>query len=90
MDLQEVKQYLRVDYDDDDELIKLIVDAVVDEMKELIPKFDENNITSRQKILICLYVKDLYDDRERMTTTTSKNEKVRYAVQSLMLKERLR
>ena len=61
MSLEEIKQYIRVDYTDDDSLIKLMIDAVVDEMQELIPKFDPENPTNRQKLLICSYVKELYD-----------------------------
>ena len=53
MTLTEVKQYIRVDYTDDDELIELMLNATLDEMKELIPSFDPDKITNRQKILIC-------------------------------------
>lgn len=35
MSLKELKQYLRVDYTDDDSMIELMHDAVIDEMKEL-------------------------------------------------------
>lgn len=88
MELSEVKSYIRVDYDDDDEIIQLMYDAVIDEMTELIPSFDEENITNRQKLLICAYVKELYDNRGN--TTTASSEKIRYAVRSLLLKEMLR
>ena len=47
MSLEEIKQYIRVDYTDDDSLIELMIDAVVDEMQELIPKFDPENPTDR-------------------------------------------
>lgn len=87
MDIEQVKAYIRVDYEDDDALIQLLIDAVTDEMKELIPKFDPENPTNRQKVLICAYVKELYDERGN---TTASKEKIRYAVQSLMLKEMLR
>lgn len=86
--LKEVKQYIRVDYTDDDELIELMVDAVTDEMQELIPKFDPENPTSRQKLLIFSYVKELYDKRDRMVSDSK--ERIRYTVQSLLLKEMLR
>nr|DAF92309.1 MAG TPA: head tail connector [Myoviridae sp. ctBvM24] len=88
MGLTELKQFLRVDYDDDDVIIQMIRDAVLEEMKDVIPGFDEKELTSRQKILVCLYVKELYDKREQ--TTTQSEEKVRFAVQSMMLKERLK
>lgn len=87
MGLKELKQYLRIDYTDDDGLLELIYDAVIDEMKELIPSFDPGNPTNRQKILICSYAKELYDERGNTTAT---QEKIRYAVRSLLLKEMLR
>lgn len=87
MDFEQLKLYLRVDYDDDDALIHLMLDGVLDEMEELIPTFDREKPTSRQKLLICAYVKELYDKRENMT---EKAETMRYAIRSLMLKEMLR
>ena len=94
MSLKELKQYLRVDYTDDDSMIELMHDAVIDEMKELIPSFDPEKPTNRQKILICSYVKELYDHRDRMYNngkiTSDSTERIRYAIQSMMLKETLR
>lgn len=87
MNLKEVKQYIRVDYEDDDNLIELMLNAVIDEMQELIPSFDPEKPTNRQKLLIYAYVNELYDKRKNMTTD---NEKIRFAVRSMMLKEMLR
>lgn len=87
MELKKLKEYLRVDYDDDNEIIQLMLDAVIDEMEELIPSFQRDSPTNRQKLLICTYVKEMYDNRDR---TTNSQEKVRFAVQSMMLKEMLR
>ena len=87
LELKTVKEYLRVDYNDDDEILWIMHDAVIDEMKELIPTFDEKNITNRQKLLILTYIKELYDNRDQMT---EKDQDVRYAVRSMMLKEMLR
>ena len=47
MSLKELKQYLRVDYTDDDSMIELMHDAVIDEMKELIPSLDPEKPTNR-------------------------------------------
>ena len=94
MSLKELKQYLRVDYTDDDSMIELMHDAVIDEMKELIPSFDPEKPPNRQKILICSYAKELYDHRDRMYNngkiTSDSTERIRYAIQSMMLKETLR
>lgn len=87
LELKTVKEYIRVDYNDDDEILWIMHDAVIDEMKELIPAFDEQNITNRQKLLILTYIKELYDNRDQMT---EKDQDVRYAVRSMMLKEMLR
>lgn len=87
IDLKTVKEYVRIDYSDDDDILWIMHDAVIDEMKELIPTFDEKNITSRQKLLILTYIKELYDNRDQMT---EKSQDVRYAVRSMMLKEMLR
>lgn len=92
MELEELKSYIRVDYDDDDEIIKLMIDAVLDEMEELIPKFDRTKPTSRQKLLIYAYVKELYDKRGNTVDADEKQQKaeIRFTVQSMMLKEMLR
>lgn len=87
VELQDAKQYARVDYDDDDSMIQLMLDAVVDEMQELIPTFDAEAPTNRQRLLILAYVKELYDGRGN---TTAAPDKLRYAVQSMLLKEMLR
>ena len=94
MSLKEVKQYIRVDYTDDDELIELMIDAVIDEMKELIPTFDPEKLSPRQKLLILSYVKELYDKRDRTYNngkmSSESTERIRYTVQSMLLKEMLR
>lgn len=87
LELTTVKEYIRVDYSDDDEILWIMHNAVIDEIKELIPAFDEKNITNRQKLLILTYIKELYDNRDQMT---EKDQDVRYAVRSMMLKEMLR
>lgn len=89
MELNDVKSYLRVDYDDDDSLIELMVNAVKDEMSELIAGFNPDAPTNRQKLLILAYVKELYDNRGKIQSGEG-SEKMRFVVQSLMTKEMLR
>lgn len=86
MELAELKMWLHIDYDDDDEVIKLIYDAAIEEMTELIPDFDSTSMTARQRLLTCVYVKELYDNREQME---NKKSTMRYAIQSMLLKEML-
>ncbi len=89
MGMKELKSYIRVDYDDDDALLRLMLDAVLDEMEELIKGFNREQPTNRQKLLILVYVKELYDKRGKITAEEGK-EKMRFVVQSMMMKEMLR
>lgn len=84
MRIEIVKQYMRVDYDDDDEIIELLIDTVMDEMAELIPDFNRDNPTNRQKILILASVKELYDNREKRA---EKPETLRTAISTMLIKE---
>lgn len=89
MGMEELKSYIRVDYDDDDALLRLMLDAVLDEMEELIKGFNREKPTNRQKLLILAYVKELYDKRGKITAEEGK-EKMRFVVHSMMMKEMLR
>lgn len=84
MELEYIKNFIRVDYDDDDEIIKLMYNATLQEMAELIPDFNAEQPTYRQQILILTSIKELYDDRTKRTT---KPEQLRAAISSMLLKE---
>lgn len=58
------KTYCHIDYDDDDEIIKMIIEATLDELGDLIPGFDPYAMTSRQKLLVMMFVNDQYDHRD--------------------------
>lgn len=84
MRIETLKQYMRVDYDDDDELIELFLNTVLDEMTEQIPDFNRDSPTNRQKVLIMTSVKELYDNRDKRT---DKPELLRTAISSMLIKE---
>lgn len=79
-----IKQYMRVDYDDDDEIIELLLNTVLDEMTEKIPGFKRDAPTNRQRVLIMASVKELYDNRDERT---DKPELLRPAISSMLIKE---
>ncbi|MCD8038874.1 MAG: head-tail connector protein [Lachnospiraceae bacterium] len=60
--LEQVKTYCRIDYDDDEDIITIMVETVLAKLAELIPNFDEYAMTSRQKLLAMTFVKELYDN----------------------------
>ena len=72
------------DYDDDIEILELMLDTTLDEMTELIQNFDRNNLTSRQKLLAFMSVKELYDNRDKYRSDT---KTLSAAVSSMLLKE---
>lgn len=82
--LEECKKYNHIDYEDDEDIIELMIGVAFEEMEELIPGFDSENLSARQRLLVLISVKDLYDNREKY----GKDEKkMRNAVSSMLLKE---
>ena len=61
-----------------------MLDTTLDEMTELIQNFDRNNLTSRQKLLAFMSVKELYDNRDKYRSDT---KTLSAAVSSMLLKE---
>lgn len=78
------KMYCHIDYDDDAEIVELMFDTAIGEMEHLIPSFDRHAMTSRQKLLVCSYVKELYDSREKYQ---KEDRTLTNAVSSMLLKE---
>ena len=78
------KLYCHIDYDDDMEILELMFDATMQEMTEMILEFDQNNLTSRQKLLAFISVKELYDNRDKYRGDT---KLLTSAVSSMLLKE---
>ena len=60
-ELEECKNYLRVDYDDDDDLIKLMICASIQYVTNGFNTYDKENFS--HKILMLKALKTLYDNR---------------------------
>lgn len=82
--IETCKMYCHIDYDDDIEIIELMLDVTMEEMTQMIPNFDQYNMTSRQKLLAFISVKELYDNREKYQKDT---KALSNAVSSMLLKE---
>ena len=64
--VEDCMKYNHIDYDDDKDIVGTMVEAIAsEELMELIPNFDRNNLTSRQKLLAFMSVKELYDNRDK-------------------------
>lgn len=82
--IEDCKKYNHIDYDDDEDIIGLMLDVTIEEMTELISHFSMETLTARQRLLILVSVKDLYDNREKYGKEA---EKLQAAVSSMLLKE---
>lgn len=81
--LEEIKEFLKVDYDDEDKIIMLMQDVALETMEHMIPNFDKDNITKRQELLLKVSISDLFENREKMTSKKEMN----YSIASLLLQE---
>ncbi|MEK5038913.1 head-tail connector protein [Sporosarcina sp. FSL K6-3457] len=79
--LEETKEWLRVDIEDDDSMIRMLTEAAEAYLKNATGKdFDETN---KQAKLFCLVlVMDWYENREMNNFRVG--EKVRYTVESMI------
>lgn len=74
--LEEVKSYLRIDFDDDDDMLNRLI-SVADEWLKGAVGETYNNTSERAKMLALIVIGDLYDNR-------SMNEKVSGTVRRLV------
>ena len=73
MDLSTVKHFLRVDFDDDDELISLEVEAGKEYIKNAVGVYNDTN--PLMELLLLSIVTDLYEKRSYTISTDEKNTK---------------
>jgi len=73
--LEEAKNYLRIDYTEDDSLLQSLMTATVDYTKITKEKFNK-----RAKILACVLLQEWYDNREQR-----ESKDLSYTSRSLML-----
>jgi len=74
MTLEEVKTFIRVDFNDDDELIKLIIEVAQDYVSNGFSEYDETNPS--HKILMLKAVKTLYDKRDEINDNITSSIKL--------------
>lgn len=88
--LEKIKNYLRVDYEDDDSFITSLIETA----EEYLYNATGNRYSSANKLAV-LYCKTLvyewYKDRNLMLTQSKKevSEKIRYTLQSILLQLKL-
>ncbi|WP_353096227.1 head-tail connector protein [Tissierella praeacuta] len=86
INLQETKEWLRVDYDEDDTQIQLLIDTAETYLRDSIDDFDiklvNDKFKNKAKLVMLVLVTNWYDNRE--FTELNVDEKVRYTINSLI------
>lgn len=82
--VEQTKKYCRIDYDDDEDIVKMMVEMVFEKLGELIPNFNPYAMTSRQKILTMKFVKEQYDNPDAYHQS---DKKLSNATSSMLLSE---
>ena len=79
-----IKNYLRVDFDEDDTIIKLLIDSAKDYIKSSVGHYDEN--LPKMKLLVAVLCCDWYENRGYANGSNSKtvSEKTKKTVESII------
>lgn len=84
MDIKLVKEFLKIDYDDEDNYIEFLIQVAKEYIKNSVTVYDETRALIR--MLILAIVSDLY--RNRAYTIDEKEEKS-YVIKSILLQLQL-
>ena len=82
MTLAEMKSYLKVDFNDDDNFITLLMDVAREYIVDAIGECDET--IARVQLLMRVIVGELYEKRSMTFDMNSTNEKVQYVIRSII------
>lgn len=83
----QTKKYCRIDYDDDEDIIEIMIETIFEKLGELIPGFNPYAMTIRQRMLTMIFVKDQYDHTDAYQ---GNDKKLSNAVSSMLLSEMYR
>lgn len=81
MKLDKVKKYIRVDYEDDDEYITLLIDVAKSYVSEGFAPYDE--INASHKLLALKVIKTLYDERADVGDSITKSIKIQQMLEGV-------
>lgn len=89
IDLQEVKAFLHLDYDEEDAFLQLCLNTaiqyVADGITDYYKKIDNDTtgaFCNKVKLVVLFLVQSMFADRTLMANS---NEKIKFIIQSLML-----
>ncbi len=83
MELSELKEYLRIDGDDEDGLLRRLEKAAREYIASAVGVYDETDPTAEQ--LLSVMVQDMYDHRQLMQSDVQEKKRMQYTYGSLLL-----
>ncbi|WP_368248296.1 head-tail connector protein [Intestinimonas butyriciproducens] len=84
MNLSTVKDFLKVDFEDDDSYILFLIDVAKEYITDSLGFYD--NTRQKQKYLLLTLIQDMYNNR---SYTVKEDEKTRLIIRSIVLQEQL-
>lgn len=84
MYLSTVKDFLKVDFEDDDSYILFLIDVAKEYITDSLGFYD--NTRQKQKYLLLTLIQDMYNNR---SYTVKEDEKTRLIIRSIVLQEQL-
>ena len=85
MDIEYIKEFLKVYFDDDNAYIELLYDVAKEYITDSIGEYDETS--ARHKLLALNIISNLYENR--LYTIDKNDEKVMYTLRSMILQLQL-
>ena len=82
MTLAEAKAFLKVDFNDDDDFIELLIDVAEEYIIDALGKCDET--VARVKLLMRIIVGEVYEKRSMTFDIDHTNQKVQYTIRSII------
>lgn len=88
MELEELKLYLRIDSNDEDDVLRLMMGAAENYIVNSVGVFDKED--PQAKILFAAIVQDMYDNRELMQSEQQMKKRMEWLYASSILQLRLK
>lgn len=88
MDLEDIKNYLRIDGDEEDGLLRTMIDAGKEFIRSAVGEYDDTDSTAQ--VLLAAVVQNMYDNRELMQSEQQVKKRIEYTFQSIILQLRMK
>ena len=88
MELEELKLYLRIDSNDEDDVLRLMMGAAENYIVNSVGAFDKED--PQAKILFAAIVQDMFDNRELMQSEQQMKKRMEWLYASSILQLRLK